>query len=207
MPVVYILTNESMPDTIKIGIAENLENRMRSLDSTGVPLPFECYYALEVDDSDDSRAIEQRLHETFDDERVRPNREFFYCSPEQAKSALSIAEVLGAKNVTPDESIVADEQDRNALVNARSRRENIDYFGILGIEIGETLTFVKDETITCKVAADKKIEFRGKITSLSGAALKLRHERGDAWTRAHGPAEWCFEGKKLTVLYQEIGNN
>ena len=29
MPIVYILTNESMPDTIKIGITDNLERRIK----------------------------------------------------------------------------------------------------------------------------------------------------------------------------------
>jgi len=45
--IVYILTNQSMPDTIKIGITDNLERRMRELDKTSTPLPFECYYAVE----------------------------------------------------------------------------------------------------------------------------------------------------------------
>ena len=34
MPIVYILTNESMPDTIKIGITDNLERRIKELDNT-----------------------------------------------------------------------------------------------------------------------------------------------------------------------------
>ena len=32
MPIVYILTNEAMPDIIKIGITENLERRIKKLD-------------------------------------------------------------------------------------------------------------------------------------------------------------------------------
>ena len=51
MPIVYILTNQSMPDTIKIGITDNLERRVRELDNTSVALPFECYYAVEVKDA------------------------------------------------------------------------------------------------------------------------------------------------------------
>ena len=32
MAIVYILTNEAMPDTIKVGITENLDRRIRELD-------------------------------------------------------------------------------------------------------------------------------------------------------------------------------
>lgn len=31
MPIVYILTNESMPNIIKIGITDNLERRVKEL--------------------------------------------------------------------------------------------------------------------------------------------------------------------------------
>ena len=48
--IVYILINQSMPDTIKIGITDNLERRMKR-DNTSTPLPFECYYAVEVQDA------------------------------------------------------------------------------------------------------------------------------------------------------------
>ena len=50
--IVYILTNEAMPDMVKIGITSTtVEERMKSLQSTGVPLPFTCYYAAEVEDA------------------------------------------------------------------------------------------------------------------------------------------------------------
>ena len=75
MSVVYILTNQSMPGIVKIGITGGtVEERMRSLYSTGVPLPFECYFALEVDDSSN---IEKKLHHGLDDFRVNDSREFF----------------------------------------------------------------------------------------------------------------------------------
>ena len=76
--IVYILTNQSMPDTIKVGITDNLDRRVRELDNTSTPLPFECYYAVEVENAS---AIEKKIHEGLDDKRVRQNREFFNATP------------------------------------------------------------------------------------------------------------------------------
>ena len=93
--IVYILTNQSMPDTIKIGITDNLERRMRELDNTSTPLPFECYYAVEVQDA---KVIEKKIHEGLDNSRIRQSREFFNPSPEQAKALLEIGSNGGKKH-------------------------------------------------------------------------------------------------------------
>jgi len=198
--IVYILTNQSMPDTIKIGITDNLERRMRELDNTSTPLPFECYYAVEVQDA---KVIEKKIHEGLDDKRVRQNREFFNTSPEQAKAILEIAEVMGGKNVTPKEDVVETPQDKQALDNARKRSGRIDYFGILGIAKGTTLTFSKDQNITCEVADNGKVIFRGKETSLSGSALLITNEMGYDWGQVQGSGYWCYRGKTLRDLISE----
>ena len=124
MPIVYILINQSMPDTIKIGITDNLERRIRELDNTSTPLPFECYYAVEVKDAS---KIEKKIHEGLDDKRIRQNREFFNASPEQAKSILEIAEVMGSKNVTPKNYIVETPQEKEALDRSRKVRKRINF--------------------------------------------------------------------------------
>ena len=198
--IVYILTNQSMPDTIKIGITDDLESRMKQLDNTSTPLPFECYYAVEVEDA---RAIEKKIHEGLDDKRIRQNREFFNATPEQAKAILEIAEVMGGKNVTPKEDIVETPQDKQALENARKKRGRIDYFGILGIQKGTTLTFSKDENITCVVSDNGKIIFRDKETTLSGSALLVTNEMGYDWGQVQGAGYWCYQGKTLRELVSE----
>ena len=50
--IVYVLQNEAMPGLIKIGIThdEQVDKRLQTLYTTGVPLPFECIWAGEVDD-------------------------------------------------------------------------------------------------------------------------------------------------------------
>ena len=195
--IVYILTNQSMPDTIKIGITDNLDRRVKELDNTSTPLPFECYYAVEVENAS---LIERKIHEGLDDKRVRQNREFFNVTPEQAKSILEIAEALGGKNVTPKDDIVETSQDKQALDNARKRSGNYDYFGVLGIPVGTILTFSKDNTITCEVADDKKVKFRDKITSLSASALIVANEMGYKWDRINGASYWSYKGKTLVDL-------
>ena len=83
--IVYILTNESMPGYIKIGFTNrNVEGRIKELDGTGIPLPFEIYYACNVKKTND----EKWLHSIFSDRRVRDNREFFKMDPERVVLAL-----------------------------------------------------------------------------------------------------------------------
>ena len=199
MPIIYILTNQSMPDTIKIGITDNLERRIKELDNTSSPLPFECYYAVEVEDAS---KIEKKIHEGFDDKRIRHNREFFYTTPEQAKSILEIAEVMGGKNVTPKHDIVETEQDKQALDKSRKIRKRFN-FEMINIQPGTILNFVKDNEITCEVHDDRKVKFRDKITSLSDAADIVLREMGYDWSAAQGPIWWSYQGKSLSELRRE----
>ena len=199
MPIIYILTNQSMPDTIKIGITDNLERRIKELDNTSSPLPFECYYAVEVEDAS---KIEKKIHEGLDDARIRDNREFFNTTPEQAKSILEIAEIMGGKDVTPKGDIVETAQDKQALEKSRKIRKRFN-FEMINIQPGTILNFVKDTTITCEVHDDKKVKFRDKITSLSDAADIVLREMGYDWSAAQGPIWWSYQGKSLSELRRE----
>ena len=200
MPIVYILTNQSMPETIKIGITENLERRIKELDNTSTPLPFECFYAVEVENA---AAIEKKIHEGLDDKRIRQNREFFNATPDQAKAILEIAEVMGGKNVTPIEDIVETPQDKEALDKAKKRISRYDYFSIFNIKPGEILTFYKDKTITCEVYDERQVKFRDKITSLSNSALIVLNEMGYESTSVQGAMCWCYKEKSLLDLRNE----
>jgi len=201
MPIVYILTNECMPDIVKIGITDNLERRIKELDTTSTPLPFECFYAVEVQDAS---VIEKKLHQGLDECRVRRNREYFYTSPERAKSLLEIAEVMGGKNVTPVEDIVESVQDKQALDNAKKIRTRFN-FKMFDLQPGTLLSFKKDSSIKCEVYDDTQVKFRDEIISLSEAAYKVIHELGYDWPAISGPAYWCHDGKSLYDLRKEIG--
>ena len=196
MPIVYILTNECMPETIKIGVTDNLEQRIKQLDNTSVALPFECFYAVEVPDA---YAIEKKMHEGLDHFRIRQNREFFSAAPEQAKSILQIAELMGGRDVTPTSVIAETPQDEEALARAKATRKPFN-FEILDIAPGTLLHFKKDNTITCEVLDDRNVLFRGEKTSLSQSANLILNEMGYDWRAAQGPRWWCLNGETLSDL-------
>lgn len=176
--IVYVLINEAMPSYTKIGkTVTSVEQPMRELDSTSVPLPFECFFAAKVADMD---FVERQLHDAFDDHRVRPRREFFNVAPERVKSALMLAAL---EDVTPRDDIVEDADDLAALNNARTMRGAFN-FEMVSIPSGAVLTFAKDPSITATVVDNRRIEFEGDTTSLEGrinsrstAGVHLEHGR------------------------------
>ena len=184
--IVYILINEAMPGYVKIGKTINLEQRIRSLDTTGVPLPFECFYAASVQDMD---FAEKRLHGAFADNRVRSNREWFEIAPERVVEALQLAQI---ENVTPREDYVESTEDKVALDKARKRREAFN-FKMVEIAPGSVLTFTRDELVTCIVVDNKNIDFNGEQMSISKAAQIAL----DANYPAQGPLYWEYEGETL----------
>jgi hypothetical protein len=196
--IVYILTNEAMPGYIKIGkTTDDLNNRIRQLDGTNMPLPFTCFYAAKVSDCD---FVEKQLHDAFADQRVRLRREFFRLSPERVVAALAIA---NGKNVTPDEDIVDLPEDEKALNEARQCRGRFS-FDLVGIKAGTVLYSSFDSALTCVVANHNKVLFEGQETSLSAAAKIAAERHGYKWAAIAGPDYWLHDGKSLTEIRYEM---
>ncbi len=184
--IIYILINEAMPGYVKIGMTTNLEQRIRSLDTTGVPLPFECFYACTVKDC---TFVERQLHDAFLDHRVRSSREFFEISPERAVAALKLAEI---ENITPKKDFVETQEDQQALNEARTRRAVFN-FGLVNIPVGAELTFSRDDNQKVTVIDNRSVMFNGEITSLSASAQELL---GYPY-QVQGTVYWLYEGETL----------
>jgi len=200
MGIVYILTNPAMPELIKIGRTDGpIEERVRQLSSVpGVPLPFEVFYAAQVDDS---VGWERAMHEAFDDRRLNPKREFFRLSPDKP---LAILKMAHAVVVTPTHDIGDSPEELEALDRERRREVNFSFAGVQ-IMIGAELQSVFDDSITCEVIGGRNVRFRGQIQSLSGAALIVAHEKGYAWKSIRGPAYWKYDGRTLLEI-REAGD-
>jgi len=198
--IVYVLTNPIMPGLIKIGRTTNLEQRVKSLSSdTGVPLPFEVFYACEVKDASE---VERALHNAFGDHRINPKREFFELDPERVYPVLRL---VALADVTPQDSFIEDPEDRAALEKIKSKKRPPFKFSYANVPVGAELKFIRDNSLTSKVLDDKKIEFRGKATSTSAAALALLQELQDVhWTQVAGPMYWLYEGETLADRRKRI---
>ena len=188
--IVYVLINEAMPGYTKIGRTDNLEQRIRTLDNTSVPLPFQCFYAARVNDA---TFVEKQLHEAFSELRVRKNREYFEIAAERVVAALKIGAI---EEMTPGIDYVESDDDQKALDKARKRRAAFN-FEMVGVPTGAELSFVRDENVICRVVNARKVEFQGEVTSLSAAAQKALENMGLFWKAVQGPMYWSFEGETL----------
>lgn len=183
--IVYILKNESMPEYVKIGFTHSdVKKRLKQLDRTGIPLPFEVYYAATVENAEKE---EKWLHSIFADRRARDSREFFKMNPEYAALALKRVEIKETKidsGLTPEQEREVDE--------VKERRSRF-HFTQYGIPVGSKLTFTRDSNVIAEVVENDKIKINGKINSLSSFAMELLgYQR-----RPQGTLYFEFEGEIL----------
>lgn len=189
--IIYLLTNEAMPGIVKIGMTtDSVESRIGQLNShSGVPLPFECFFAAEVDSC---ARVEKILHQLFSEQRINPKREFFRIDPEKAVLAISIGSF---KEITPGR-VIADADDKEALEKEKARRPRIK-LSALGIHPGAALSFSRDESITAMVMPDNRVSYDGQEMSISAAALSALHRLGYRTPAASGSEYWMYEGELL----------
>ena len=208
--VIYILTNPSFPDYIKIGYAKDIEKRLKQLNrSETIPFAFRVYAVYEVEseltDKDLHRLIDSlnpdlRTIETFGGkERVK---EFYAMSAEDAYSLLEcIAKISGTtdslKKLTPEGHEIIDEQIAEEV--RETARKGPFRFTEYGIPVGATIEFIENADIKATVIDDRHIEYNGETTSVSALAQKLKgfdHPvQGTLW--------FTYNGKRLTDIRDE----
>jgi len=199
MGKVYILTNDSMPGIVKIGITEHetIEERIKSLDNTSVPTPFRFYFAIETSKH---KEIEKLMHNAFSDYRIRSSREFFEMDPERAVSALRIS---GAPEIKLENEMIDEE---GTVINDTSSKKHGKRFSFsfVNIPIGSELTYTRDENIKCIVTSDNEVEYNGIKYSVSRLADELLTQSGYNWKGVTGPLYFKYKEKTLSELRKEI---
>ena len=133
---VYILTNAAMPGYIKIGLTrqEEMSDRLRQLDNTSTPLPFECYFAAKVPDC---RKLERTLHFVFGEKRARQNREFFTADPDVVKAVIELVAIKEEPLSDAEQAITPEQRGAiEATKRATSERMSLER---LGMKLGTSL--------------------------------------------------------------------
>ena len=211
--VIYILTNPSFPDYVKIGYAKDIKKRLKQLNrSETIPFAFRAYAVYETDTSLTDKQLHKlidnlnpdlRTIETFDGkERVK---EFYAMSAEDAYSLLEcIARISGTqeklKRVAPEGNEIQ-ELKMAEEISANARRGPLR-FSDIGIKPGSKIEFVKDPSIKATVVDDRHIEFNGQTTSLTALAKELLGEERTG--HIPGPLFFSYKGEVLAYRRKRI---
>ncbi len=216
--VIYILTNPSFPEYVKIGYADDIDRRLQQLNrSECVPFSFRVYATYEVD----SRLSDMKIHDIID--KLNPNlrsietfggkkrvREFYAMTPEDAYGILeAIAEIHGCtdrlKLITPTPSDEEASQIAEEVEAQHKERLSPFSFAKCGIPVGAELVFWKTANepteITCTVADEKNVNYDGKVWSLSALATELVQSK---WGVA-GPRYFKYNGEWLNAIRSRLG--
>ena len=209
--VIYILTNPSFPDFVKIGYAQDIEKRLKQLNrSETIPFAFRVYAVYKVE----SKLTDKELHKLIDnlnpDLRTIENfdgkervKEFYAMSAEDAYGLLEcIAKISGTEDrlqrLTPEGHEILDEQIANEV--RETARKGPFRFSDCNIPVGSELTFIENSDIKAIVVDDRRIEYEGETTSVSALAQKLKgfdHPvQGTLW--------FLYKGEKLTDIRDRI---
>ena len=199
--IVYLLTNPVMPGLVKIGVTtrEDIDSRMRELDSTGVPVPLECQCACRVKKTDCAK-IEKALHTAFSPQRVNANRE---CCRIQVEQAKAILELFHHEDVTEE---VTDEiendltpDDKAATQNAKVRRPSLNFYE-MGMKKGDVLLWREDPSISVVIDSERRVIYQDEEVSISALSAKLKGYN----TKHIAPGKyWTYKDRLLDDIYDE----
>lgn len=211
--VIYILTNPSFPQYVKIGYADDINKRLSQLNrSECVPFAFRVYATFRVQ----SRLSDKKIHSIID--KLNPNlraietfegkkrvREFYAMQPEDAYQLFeAIAEINNSvhdlKKMIPNQAEREDEEVAEEINAEMQERKDNFSFKKCGIQIGEQIEYIHDSTIHCTVADDRMLEYNGQKMYMSGLAKKLLGRKSEV----QGTLHFAYKGEVLSDLRNRL---
>lgn len=216
--VIYILTNPSFPQYVKIGYADDINKRLAQLNrSECTPFAFRVYATYEVN----SRLSDLKIHDIID--KLNSNlrsietfggkkcvREFYAMEAEEAYSLVeAIAEIHGCTDKLIKFKPTHSEEEAEALAEdiESEHKERLSPFSFdkCNIPVGATFEFpCKGNPFdgkACTVVNEKEVEYEGKRYSLSSLATELCKSK---WSVA-GPRYFKYNGEWLNDIRRRLG--
>ncbi len=216
--VIYILTNPSFPEYVKIGYADDMKSRLAQLNrSECTPFAFRVYATYEVD----SRLTDMKIHDIID--KLNPNlraidnvegkkrvREFYAMSAEDAYELFeAMAEIHGTtsklKKYNLTKAQAADETAAQEIKEEARQKAKSFTFSSCDITVGETVEFFNSNNpnngASAVVIDDKHVQYNGETWTLSSLAKELLGTTAST----PGPDYFVYKGKKINDIRREKG--
>ena len=210
---VYILTNPSFrEDWVKIGKSTNMEKRLKTLNTTALPLPFKVYATIKTSKYEELEKIIHKQIDRLTDLRINQSREFFNVHPAQAldifldqATALDDAIVTKYENGKPRQMYPVLEKSKEEK-EKKPQRPPFD-FSMVGLNVGDKVIF-DALNLEVKVAGRNKVEYEGRLWSLSAfCGTYLPENMHNASEAYQGPKYFSYQGKTLWEIRLEKENN
>lgn len=197
---VYVMSNESMPGLIKIGMSTKIpEERAKELSSaTSTPTPFTVeYYAL----FDDMRKAERLAHQKM--QRYHHGKEFFQAPPEKAIQAIERLGISFSKIFSkPDNDRKVRELEEKRLLQQREEEKKVllDKFYLQKKELDKLLEafpvkngpFINYNTDKIIESYNKTQETFKQLTAVSNYIERQKKEIAELYKRT----TLCIEERK-----------
>lgn len=208
---IYILTNKSFDNYVKIGYANDVEKRVEQLNSSEcTPYAFYVYATYEVD----ARLMDKKVHTILD--KLNPSlraiqqyngrmrkREFFAISAEDAYAVFeAMAEIHGCPErlkrwKTTKEELI-DEEVAEIIENERRERHANYTFDYWNIPEGAELVHVDNPDIKCIVIDARRLEYNGEVYYMTPFVRKIGGKT------SHGPGYigryFMYNGEMLSDI-------
>ena len=206
---VYILTNPSFrEDWVKIGKTTNMEKRLKTLNTTALPLPFKVYATIKTSKYEELEKIIHKQIDRLTDLRINQSREFFNVHPAQAldifldqATALDDAIVTKYENGKPRQMYPVLEKSKEEK-EKKPQRPPFD-FSMVGLNVGDKVIF-DALNLEVKVAGKNKVEYEGRLWSLSAfCGTYLPENMHNASEAYQGPKYFSYQGKTLWEIRLE----
>lgn len=188
---IYIMVNRCLQGMVKIGYATNVEERRKQLSTTALPYEYEVYATYETSGKLEDKKLHKLIDNLNPDLRVSQNREFFMMTPEEAYGLLeTIAVISGSQDK------LSKTKTANGETMQKTKRPAVN-FTQCNIPLGAELVYVEDPNVTVIVESERKVIYRGEITSLSAIAKDIK-----GYSVA-GPSLFTYNGKIVADIAEE----
>lgn len=208
--VIYILTNPSFKEYVKIWYATDIEKRLRQLNhSETIPYAFRVYAIYETDRALTDKEVHKIIDALNPDLRAieefdwkKRTKEFYAMTKEEAYSIFeSIAKISWTekrlKKMKATWHEVLDEKVADEIEKWKKAKQFSFYS--CWIKDWEEVVYLKDKSIKAKVIGDNKVKYGKETMTLTWLAKKLL--KRSTWVP--WPDYFLYKWKKLNDIRRE----